>query len=163
MQDSKTSNDLDTKAQADDLLTQLDKVCQETPHTKAYAAAKLLEIPHALKDFRHVIADFQSQLITQGYFHPDEKPQRMQEQVEDILKNREILKEYELVKEQKVFRLVYPQTDQTAYYVHYYPRFLENAQFWGWVIQFRHPKNPRLDVSWDYNGSETGKKESMEN
>ena len=157
MQDSEVLNE-DIKNQIDDVLEQLEKLCQESPQTKAYAAAKVLRVPYELKDFQRVISDFKSQLTKLGYFQIDEKPQMNPDQVEEILKNRAVLKEYELIKEEDKFRLVSPQTDQTAYYVHYYPRFIENSQFWGWGIQFRHPKNPRLDVSWDYNGAATHKK-----
>jgi hypothetical protein len=134
---------------ADVLLVQLEKICQETSSTKVYAAAKLLGIPHALKDFQRIIADFQSRLMAQGYFHLDEKPQIAPEQIEEIRQRHELLRPYELVKDEEEFRLVKPQTDQTAYYVHCYPRFTEKSQFWGWGIQFRHAKNPRLDVSLD--------------
>lgn len=95
---------------ADVLLAQLEKIYQETSSTKAYAAAKLLGIPHALKDFQRIIADFQSRLISQGYFHLDEEPQIAPEQIEEIQQNHEILRAYELVEDEEEFRLVNPQT-----------------------------------------------------
>lgn len=95
MQDFKTFKNLDARYQVDVLLAQLEKICQETSHTKAYAAAKLLGILHTMKDFQHIIADFHSQLIKQEHFDLAEKPQVIREQIEKTCQSHEILKQYQ--------------------------------------------------------------------
>jgi len=140
------------KRQIDTLLAQLERVCEETPRARAYAAARLLKIPRSLQKFHDAVADFQTQLVKQGYFHLDKKPEITREQIEKTYQQHEILRTYKLVEGNDAvgtYSLVDPETNQLLYEVHCYPRFIEKSQFWGWGIQFKHYKNPRLDVVMD--------------
>ena len=133
------------------MLAQLEKICQENPYTREYAVAKLLGVPSALKNFQRIVADFQSRLITQGYFRLEgsEKPTITREQIEKIQQNHHTLNQYELVEDGEEFLLVDPEANQMTYRIDYYPHFTEKSQFWGWSIQFKHYKSPRLDLSFE--------------
>ncbi|MCZ6677353.1 MAG: hypothetical protein O7E52_08890 [Candidatus Poribacteria bacterium] len=161
MRDFDVFSNSESKCQTDVLLAQLEKICQENPYMREYAVAKLLKIPHALKDFQSIIADFESRLIKLGYFHLDEQPQMTREAIEEILQSHEQLQQYELVEADEAFCLVDPKTNQTTYVIHCYPRFTEQSQFWGWGIQFRHYNNPRLDISLDFSASRERKPPMM--
>lgn len=143
----------EAKTQIDTLVTEFEKVCQEISYARAYAAAKLLRISLAAKDFSPAISDFQEQLVKQRYFSPEDsgKPIITKEQIEQIWENNDTLKKHELIEEKDEFYLAHAETDQKVFQIHCHPRYTDKAQFWGWQLHFQHFSNPRLDVRLDYN------------
>ena len=154
MRDFDASKDSDVKHEIDSLLSQLNEICNEAPGARSYAATKLLKIPRRMRDFQHIIADLRSQLIKQEYFHLSEAPAITREQIKEVRQGHETLKQYELADNEKGYCLVDTETSQIIYQVQLYPRFIEKSKFWGWRVQFRHYKNPRLDIFLECDQSE---------
>ena len=95
----------ETKTQIDTLAAEFEKVCQEISYARAYAAAKLLRISLAAKDFSSTISDFQEQLVKQRYFSPEDSGKSIitKEQIEQIRENHNTLNKYELIEENEEF------------------------------------------------------------
>ena len=143
----------ETKTQIDTLAAEFEKVCQEISYARAYAAAKLLRISLAAKDFSSTISDFQEQLVKQRYFSPEDSGKSIitKEQIEQIRENHNTLNKYELIEENEEFYLAHAETEQKVFQIHCHPHYADKAQFWGWQLHFQHFSNPRLDVRLDYN------------